>query len=582
MAAYTDQALLTELNALGVIDPNILTEAFTTAQTTGQPFEEILLSRELITDDQLGKIVADLLSVPIVRLSERTIPLSVLKLVPERFARSQRIIAYEQQNATLCVASSNPKPRLAFEFIAKKVGLPIKLAYATNQDIEEALGLYAPELAEVFDDLIKNKLTSAGMGTEVEPPIKQLIDTILYFAYEYRASDIHLEPGESETVVRFRVDGLLTDMVMLPSAFHAQLVSRLKVLAHLRTDEHQAAQDGKFQWHGQVQDSTLSVVALETEPLDLRVSIVPVTEGEKVVMRLLAERSRQFSLHDLGLSSHAIAQVEAAYSRPYGMILTTGPTGSGKTTTLYAILKKLNARTVNIMTIEDPVEYDLEGVNQIQVNSKTNLTFAAGLRSIVRQDPDIILVGEIRDEDTADIAINAAMTGHLVLSSLHTNDAATSIPRLLELGVEPFLIASTVNVVIAQRLARKVCQKCRVSQTLTADQLVEKLTISGQTPLTPEIKTFLASRIGKRQKIRLYSGKGCALCHRSGFHGRIGIYEVLVLDETIRQAIIAKQDAFAIQDLARTAQMQTMLEDGIDKVLEGVTTVEEVLRVTKE
>ncbi len=293
------------------------------------------------------------------------------------------------------------------------------------------------------------------------------------------------------------------------------------------------------------------------EKLDIRVSIVPITEGEKVVMRLLSERSRQFDLESLGLFENDLKKVQEAVKRPYGMILATGPTGCGKTTTMYVVLKQLNRRNVNIMTIEDPVEYDIEGVNQIQVNPKTNLTFADGLRSIVRQDPDIILVGEVRDEETAGIAINSAMTGHLVLSTLHTNDAATTLPRLLEMGVEPFLVASSVNVIIAQRLVRKICTKCRVSEEVKPDGLV-----------APGLT-------------RVYHGKGCPVCQGTGYAGRVGIFEVLVLDDDIRQAVVERQDSDKIAALAIKKGMTTMFDDGIAKVARGLTTIEEVVRVTE-
>jgi type II secretory ATPase GspE/PulE/Tfp pilus assembly ATPase PilB-like protein len=331
-------------------------------------------------------------------------------------------------------------------------------------------------------------------------------------------------------------------------------------LSKLRTDEHRSAQDGKIR------------ADMGDKKLDIRISIVPVIEGEKIVMRLLSERVHQVGLEDLGFASDDLVKLKKEYAKPYGMILATGPTGSGKTTTLYGILKILNRREVNISTIEDPVEYDIEGVNQIQVNPKTNLTFAAGLRSILRQDPNIIMVGEIRDEETAEIAINSAMTGHLVLSTLHTNDAPTALPRFLEMGIEPFLVASTVNIIIAQRLVRKICSQCIISESITAEDLKKKF------PPALIDRYFGA----EKKEIRIYHGKGCKTCSDTGYAGRVGIFEVLVVTEMIRDLIMKRANADQVRALAITEGMQTMIEDGIRKVLAGITTLEEVIRVTRE
>jgi type II secretory ATPase GspE/PulE/Tfp pilus assembly ATPase PilB-like protein len=331
-------------------------------------------------------------------------------------------------------------------------------------------------------------------------------------------------------------------------------------MAKLRTDEHRSAQDGKIR------------VKFEKEKLDIRVSIIPIVEGEKIVMRLLSARSRQLSLEDLGLAGEDLVKLKKEYSKPYGMVLATGPTGAGKSTTLYAILKILNRREVNISTIEDPVEYDIEGINQIQVNAKTNLTFATGLRSILRQDPDVIMVGEIRDTETADMAINAAMTGHLVLSTLHTNDAPTALPRFLKMGIEPFLIASTVNIIIAQRLIRKTCSQCIVSEPTSSADLKKKF-----------LPGLIDKHFGPNKKnIRLYHSKGCPVCGNTGYSGRIGIFEVLVVNEAIRDLIMKRANADEIREQAIKEGMKTMIEDGIKKALAGTTTIEEVLRATRE
>ncbi len=384
---------------------------------------------------------------------------------------------------------------------------------------------------------------------------------LLQYGYENKASDIHIEPYEDKILVRFRVDGVLHDVLSIDKKMHDLILTRIKILSRMRTDEHRSAQDGKIRHR------------MGKEKVDIRVSIIPITEGEKVVMRLLSSKNRQFNLIDLGFSDSDFKKVKKAVKNPHGMILATGPTGSGKTTTLYAILKILNKRTVNIATIEDPVEYDMEGVNQIQVNEKTDLTFAKGLRSIVRQDPDIIMVGEIRDEETAGIAVNSALTGHLVLSTLHTNDAATTLPRLLDMDIEPFLVASTVNIIVAQRLVRKICQTCRGSYTLTLKEL--KL-IEG----IKEIKEAYKDKGYKNvKKLNFYKGAGCKVCGNTGYHGRIGIYEVLEMNEDIKDSILRRASSDEITKLAKKNGMKTMLEEGVEKILNGETTIEEVFRV---
>jgi type II secretory ATPase GspE/PulE/Tfp pilus assembly ATPase PilB-like protein len=350
----------------------------------------------------------------------------------------------------------------------------------------------------------------------------------------------------------------LHDVLFSPKKLHEQVATRIKVLSTLRTDEHMTPQDGKMR------------MALEEEDLDIRVSILPIVYGEKIVLRLLASRFRQFSLVDLGMNEVDLAKVNKAFTKSFGMILSTGPTGSGKTTSIYAVLKIINTREKNITTIEDPVEYRIKGVNQIQTNPKTDLTFASGLRSILRQDPNVIFVGEIRDSETAGIAVNAALTGHLVLSTLHTNDAATALPRLTDMKVEPFLVASTVNVIIGQRLIRKICEMCKGSKDITEEQLLQNL------PAETIRKYF-----GDKQNMRVYHGAGCEVCHFTGYAGRIGIFEVLEVSNEIRKLITEKNDSDVIVKQAVKEGMTTMLDDGLSKVIKGLTTIEEVLRVTK-
>ncbi len=558
-----------ELRALvldtGVVEEKDLTLAEERFRSGASTFAQAILWYNLVSDEELGKLIADSLKVPFTSLAQKSIPEEVLRIVPEVVARKHRLIAFAVDDAGVHVAMADPRDRETRSFLEKKTGLPAIVSFATERDIENAFSLYKKEVVQAFGDLLLSDIKAADTkgSSETDPPIVRIVDTLISYAYENRASDIHLEPREKDMLVRFRIDGALHDIVHLPATLHPQVVSRIKVLGKLRTDEHQTPQDGKVEFPIEGR-----------EHLDVRVSIIPTTEGEKAVLRLLSDRSRQFSLNNLGLSSSALDVLKTAYQKPYGMILVTGPTGCGKTTTLYSILKLLNRRNVNIVTIEDPVEYDMEGVNQIQVNPDANLTFATGLRSILRQDPNIILVGEIRDDETAGIAVNLAMTGHLVLSTLHTNNAATAIPRLIDMHIESFLIASTINVIIAQRLVRKIHTACRVSEEVSSLDLSERI---GKRAFE---KVFGLPAEGKL--VRLYRGKGCAACHETGYEGRFGIFETIVVDDSIRDAIVKKNDAGAIEAAAIKAGMSTMFEDGLMKVHEGVTTLDEVLRVTKE
>ena len=402
------------------------------------------------------------------------------------------------------------------------------------------------------DTKVQQELSRGGAAS-----IIVLIDALIEEAYHLRASDIHIEPEEDGVAVRMRIDGVLQDAYVLPKVIQPEVVTRIKILAGLRTDEHQAPQDGRFR-----------IVFDETEPIDIRVSITPVYFGESVALRLLAERAEKFELPTLGLGLEEHKKLQQAIKRPYGMILATGPTGSGKTTTLYTLLKELNTKEVSIITIEDPIEYAVEGISQMQVNSRSELTFANGLRSILRHDPDIIMVGEIRDAETAGLAVNTALTGHLLLSSLHTNDAATTLPRLLDLGIEPYLITATVNVAIGQRLVRKICDNCKTKHALTE---AEKKSLA-------EVEGALAFGNAKI----LWLGKGCKQCGDSGYRGRIGIYEIMPIDEAIREAMLKKASASDIKKIAVSRGMKTMVEDGFEKAARGITTLAEVLRVIHE
>ena len=383
-----------------------------------------------------------------------------------------------------------------------------------------------------------------------------LVDALVEEGHDLQASDIHIDPCEKDVKIRMRIDGVLQDIDVLPKEIQSEVVTRIKVVAGLRTDEHQTSQDGRFR-----------VLLSGGSSIDVRVSIAPTYYGENVVLRLLSERAEKLSLDNLGFSKEAQKKIEYAAHKPYGMILATGPTGSGKTTSLYTILKQLNTREVSVITVEDPIEYSIEGINQIQVNAHAGLTFANGLRSILRQDPDIIMVGEIRDHETAGLAVNTALTGHLVLSTLHTNDAATTLPRLLDLGLEPYLITATVNLVIGQRLVRKICQQCK---------LKHRLTVAESTALA-KMRTVV---FDKAQVI--YKGQGCDACNCSGYNGRIGIYEIIEMSDAIREAMLQKHSAAQIKRVAIEEGMKSMVEDGFTKVSKGITTIEEVLRVIHE
>jgi len=559
-----DNVLYQNLKDLNIIDNKLLDEAYAMSQKEKKPLSDIILGKDLITDENLGKEIADIIKTSFVRLSEVSIPQEILKIIPEVVAKKQKIIAFKKDKEGLHLAMANPHDLEVVDFTKKKTGLPVIIYYATQKDINNALAFYKKDIQMAFDEIVNENVKKITGNNHAEPSIIKIVDIIMDYAYENKASDIHIEPQENQTLVRFRIDGILHDIIKLPFDLHEMIVSRIKVMAGLRIDEHYSPQDGKLQFKS------------DQELVDIRTSIVPITSGEKIVMRLLSARSRQYALDDLGINDTDLNKIRNAYTKPYGMILATGPTGSGKTTTLYTILKLLNKREINMMTIEDPVEYDIEGVNQIQVNPKASLNFASGLRSIVRQDPDIVLVGEIRDEETADIAINSAMTGHLVLSTLHTNNAATAIPRLFDMKVEPYLVASTVNVIIGQRLVRKICGKCRVSLEIKSDE-------KKSNPLTAGLSKALLDRLfNKKTTIRIYYGKGCQVCHNTGYEGRVGIFEVLEVNNEIRKAIVEKKDAGVLAVLAEKEGMIPMIEDGIEKVKNGVTTIEEVIRVTKE
>lgn len=520
------------------------------------PFTELLLKKGLLRDEELGQLIAESEGFGFINLQQQEMSEGLFQEIPEVVARKRLAIVFEQSKEGLKVAMNNPDDLEFISFLKKKFSQEIIPYYATKNDILDALNRHSTGLHQEFQKILRKA------DFDKEEIIVQLVDKIITSGYNNKASDIHLEPYRDGLIIRFRIDGILHDITNLTKNLQESVISRIKILAKLRTDEHRAAQDGKIRY------------PLEGENLNIRVSIVPIIEGEKVVMRLLSEHSRRITLKQLGLATNDLKKVKRNFKKSHGMILATGPTGCGKTTTLYSIIKILNKRSVNISTIEDPVEYDIEGVNQIQVNPKTNLTFSLGLRSIVRQDPNIIMVGEIRDKETARIAINAAMTGHLVLSTLHTNDAATTLPRLLDMDIEPFLVSSTINVIIAQRLIRCICPHCIESHILTTTEKEEIKNSLGQS---------LPTNINLEQKnFRVYHGKGCKVCNQTGYVSRIGIFEVLEVSQKIKDLIIARSYAELIEEQAIKEGMTTMLVDGFNKITQGITTIEEVLRVIRE
>ncbi len=556
---YLEQDKLIELlKKNGLINDERINEILDFAKNSRLSLEEALIEKDIISDEQLGMLIADYYKIPFVTLSKLSIPDDVARIIPERVARKQKVVAFSRDDAEVKLAMADPSNKEIADMVSKKTGLKVVPHFATERDIYDVLRIYKKDLQKAFDTFIKDHLEKSGRIILNDAPVGKIVDAIINYGYHDNASDIHIEPQEKNSLVRFRIDGVLHDVLIFPKALHDQIVTRIKVLSRLRTDEHLAPQDGKMR------------MSVDVDEIDIRVSILPISDGEKIVLRLLTSRLKLFSLLDLGMNEADLKKVDRAYGKSFGMILSTGPTGSGKTTSIYAILKILNTREKNITTIEDPVEYRIKGVNQINVNTKTNLTFASGLRSILRQDPNIVFVGEIRDSETAGIAVNAALTGHLVLSTLHTNDAATTLPRLIDMKVEPFLVASTVNVIVGQRLVRKICEMCKASTEIDKSELNKNLS-----------EDLIKKHFGDGEKIRIYQGKGCKVCHETGYTGRLGVFEVLEVSKEIKRLIVERSDSDVITKKAAEEGMTSMLEDGLDKIARGLTTLEEVLRVTK-
>lgn len=528
------------------------------AKKSGRTFEDVLYEKDYLSSSHLGQLIAEANMWKFIKLGSTEIDENILRMIPQKVAKKQLVLAFGEDESGIKVAINNPENHSLLSLLKKRLGKEIIPYYAAADDIKNELTRYKSNIKEEFEAIISAEAERATKKESKESATVQIVNMLIDRGYDSDASDIHIEPFEAFTLIRFRVDGVMKDVIKVPRSIHDLIISRIKVMSHLRTDEHQKPQDGKI------------VYQLNGEKVDIRISIVPTTKGENAVLRLLSEKSKQYTLEEIGLAFKDFEKLSRSIKKPWGLILVTGPTGSGKTTTLYAILKILNMREVNIATIEDPVEYNIDGITQIQVNSKTDLTFASGLRSIVRQDPDTIMVGEIRDKDTADIAVNSAMTGHLVLSTLHTNDAATTLPRLLDMEVEQFLVSSTVNLVIAQRLLRKICSHCIQSYETDLSDLSGKIPVS------------ILERLGRNQEnVTLYKGTGCQVCNHTGYAGRTGVFELLEVDDDIRSLIMSNTDADTIKERAVQKGMTTMLDDAINKVLNGVTTIEEMLRVVR-
>ncbi|MCS7092395.1 MAG: GspE/PulE family protein [Patescibacteria group bacterium] len=522
---------------------------------------DTLVFHGLINEDTVGRLIADYYKVNYIVLKRIKIDKEVLDLIPEKMVRLYRMIPFEKEESKLKLAMENPEDFEALEFAKRVTGLSIEVYYARKEDMDRAYGQYQKGIEEDFEKIIKENVQKTGeistddlVKAAEKLPIVKILESIISYAISEKASDIHIETQAEEVIVRYRIDGVLRDVIKLPRGVEAALVARVKILSNLKIDEHRVPQDGRHKFNAGGNE------------VSLRISIIPGFYGENVVMRLLAESSRPLSLEELGLTGRNLDLIKESIDRPHGMILVTGPTGSGKTTTLYSVLNILNTVDVKICTIEDPVEYGMNRVTQIQVNTKTGLDFASGLRALLRHDPDIIMVGEIRDQETAEIAIHAALTGHRVLSTLHTNTAAGAIPRFIDMGAEGFLLASTLNVIVAQRLVRKLCSNCVMKYNPPSD-LVKKLSKELNIDLTAQ---------------KFYKGKGCSLCGGKGYVGRIGIYEVLPVTEKVRTLIAKKSTSDEIQKEAVREGMITMLQDGIDKVASGLTSLEEVLRVVRE
>jgi general secretion pathway protein E len=524
---------------------------------------EICVQSKMITEAQLLEILARQLQIPFVRsINDRDIPEDLIKKVPTRFAKKFHILPIGYKDDAVLVVTSDPLNTTVVDDIRLLLEKPVKVAAASSAVIMEAINRSydrASTADSAIEDFGEGVIDEQALQEPVdlldsddEAPIIRLVNSLLFRAVKDRASDIHVEPYEKEVAVRFRIDGNLYDILKIPKRLQNSVGSRIKLLGSLNIAEKRLPQDGRIR------------IKIAGKDVDLRLSTVPTAHGERIVLRLLDKSAVVLDLKNLGFESQMLKQMEELISKPFGIILVTGPTGSGKTTSLYGALTKINREDINIITVEDPIEYQLAGIGQIQVNDKIGLSFANGLRSILRQDPDVILIGEIRDRETAEIAVQASLTGHLVLSSIHTNDACSSITRLVDMGVEPFLVSTSIIGILAQRLVRRVCIHCREPHQATAEQL---------------------ARLGLEKipsQAQVYRGVGCEHCYHTGYSGRVGIYELLPIDEDLRGVILKSHDAVSLKRAAIARGFKPMRYDGLHKILQGITTIEEVLATTQE
>lgn len=591
------------LLATGKVNDEQLVPMREQAKAEKTPLQDIVIKSNTINEKDLTKLYAAEIDIPFIELNAKEVPREVLRLIPERIARQYKVILFGlDEDGAKMLAMEDPDDIQAINFLQKQLGTDIKVHVTTATSISTALDQYrgnvSSELTKVLDSEGGEADEDEAIDEDIteDSPIAQTVNLIIEYAIKSGASDIHIEPREGHVVVRYRIDGILKEANKLPKKVHGALVSRIKILSNLKIDERRAPQDGRFK------------IQIGEGVYALRVSTLPINEGEKVVMRVLNESSKALTLEELGYWGRALETVNQAIVQPHGMILVTGPTGSGKSTSLFSVLSLLNRPSVNISTIEDPVEYRIPGANQTQVNPKAGMTFVNGLRALLRQDPNIIMVGEIRDSETAGLAVQAALTGHLVFATLHTNNAATTLPRLLDMGIEPFLIASTVRAVVGQRLVRRLCVDCREPYAPDAAALkqvdkifhtdaaanmkiiheMEKQALEGgigksNTSKTNKVSTAdLATTESKITKLWKANDDGCDSCNHTGYKGRIGIYEVLGNSEAVQKLIVANSTSDDIQKQAMADGMATMQLDGFIKALRGQTSIEEILRVTSE
>ncbi|MBQ3436824.1 type II/IV secretion system protein [Candidatus Saccharibacteria bacterium] len=585
MALLTKEAedrIVTLLLSEGLADNNLVATIKTQVEQENKPILTELINRKIISDDMVARATAAIIGVPYVELKNITIDQDVLSKIPSEAAARVLAVPLGEKDGLLNVALVDVTNVQATDYLSNLVNQPIRVWMSSERGIREMLEQYHGDFSGVKEAVKETDAEAADreqrdVKTIVQDsPISKALTTILSYAAKTKASDIHIEPLENSLIIRCRIDGVLRRIMELPKTVAPALVSRIKILSNLKIDEHRIPQDGQF------------TVLVDDQEIDLRIAISPVTWGEQVVIRLLDKTGVSMEIEKMGMSGHALRDVLEGIKKPNGMILTSGPTGSGKSTTLYALIQKIKSEEINIVTLEDPVEYKMDGINQIQVNVDAGLTFASGLRSILRQDPDVVMVGEIRDSETAGLAVQAALTGHLVFSTLHTNSAAGILPRLLDMGIEPFLLASTLNVVIGQRLVRRVTEKREMVKSTEVETEGINSIVGDILPQDKESVTSVSEDLGypglpvKNDDFYMLA-KGMASKETpGGYSGRAGLYETIVVDEDIQKLIISHATANEIMRLAKTKGTVTMRQDGVLKALSGITTLEEVNRVASD